>query len=170
MSSGIKKAIIFSLIFFLFFGCIEQTSEEKEHDLLVKNENIIDDSEVKGYKADINYEMKQEAMQFLDEHTEEFVSISDAIWSYAELGFQEYESSNLLANTLKHYGFKVEIGVAGIPTAISATWGSGKPVIGITGEYDALPGLSQRALPYKEPVVEGAPGHGCGHNILGTTG
>ncbi len=113
---------------------------------------------------------KSDAVAFLDGHTEELASVADAIWSYAELGFQEFKSSDVLKRLLEKYGFKVEMGVAGMPTAMVATWGSGGPVIGFTGEYDALPGLSQKAVPYKEPVVEGAPGHGCGHNLLGTTG
>ena len=76
----------------------------------------------------------------------------------------------MLVNTLKDAGFKVETQVADIPTAFVATYGEGKPVIGILGEYDALPGLSQKAKSVKEPLKEGAPGHGCGHNLLGTAG
>ncbi|MDR9770675.1 amidohydrolase [Acetomicrobium sp.] len=114
--------------------------------------------------------VKNDAAAFIHDHSEEFISVSDAIWSYAELGFQEFKSSEALKKLLEKYGFKVEMGVAGMPTAMVATWGSGKPIIGFTGEYDALPGLSQKAVPYKEPLVEGAPGHGCGHNLLGTTG
>ena len=169
MGNRIKKVLIFSLVFFVFVGCIGQTPEEKEYDSTTKGEKVIYDSEAKAYGAEID-EIKREAMQFLDGHAREFAALSDAIWSYAELGFQEYRSSNLLAYALKRQGFKVELGVAGIPTAITASWGSGKPVIGITGEYDALPSLSQMSVSHKEPVVEGAPGHGCGHNVLGTTG
>lgn len=115
-------------------------------------------------------EIKQGAAHFLDEHAEEFASISDTIWSYAELGFQEFKSSEALAKILKKYGFDVKLGVAGMPTAIVASWGSGHPAIGFLGEYDALHELSQKSLGHKEPVLEGAPGHGCGHNILGVTG
>ncbi|MEM2813611.1 MAG: amidohydrolase, partial [Candidatus Methanomethylicia archaeon] len=68
------------------------------------------------------------------------------------------------------HGFKVRIGVAGMPTAFIGEWGFGKPVIGVMGEYDALPGLSQKKVPWKEPLIEGAPGHGCGHNIHGVSG
>jgi aminobenzoyl-glutamate utilization protein B len=100
---------------------------------------------------------------------EEFGRISDAIWSYAELGLHEYRSSGLLADTLERAGFKVERGVAGMPTCFVATYGSGKPVIGLLGEYDALPMLSQKArVPRQEPVLDGAPGHGCGHNTMCT--
>ncbi len=102
---------------------------------------------------------------------EKFWRISDAIWSYAELGLEEYKSSKLLADTLEAAGFRVERGVAGMPTAFVATWshGSGQPTIGYLGEYDALPMLSQKAgVPKKEPLVPGAPGHGCNHNTMCT--
>lgn len=100
---------------------------------------------------------------------EKFGKISDAIWSYAELGLQEFKSSKLLADTLEQAGFKVERGLAGMPTCFVATYGSGKPVIGILGEYDALPMLSQKGrIPKQDPVIKGAPGHGCGHNTMCT--
>jgi aminobenzoyl-glutamate utilization protein B len=100
---------------------------------------------------------------------EKFGKISDAIWSYAELGMQEFQSSKLLAATLEDAGFVVDRGVAGMPTAFVASYGSGKPVIGILGEYDALPMISQKGrVPAKDPLVEGAPGHGCGHNTMCT--
>ncbi|MGZ5479597.1 MAG: amidohydrolase [Candidatus Aminicenantales bacterium] len=103
------------------------------------------------------------------EAVEKFGRISDKIWEYAELGLQEFNSSKLLADTLEAAGFKVERGLAGMPTCFVATYGSGKPVIGLLGEFDALPMLSQKArVPKKDPVVEGAPGHGCGHNTMCT--
>lgn len=103
------------------------------------------------------------------EAVEKFGKISDAIWSYAELGLQEFRSSALLADTLEQAGFKVERGLAGMPTCFVATYGSGKPVIGLLGEFDALPMLSQKArVPHQDPIVEGAPGHGCGHNTMCT--
>ncbi|MEM2538729.1 MAG: amidohydrolase, partial [Candidatus Methanomethylicia archaeon] len=89
---------------------------------------------------------------------------------YAELGLKEFKSSKLLADELEKHGFKVEMGIAGMPTAFIATWGSGQPVIGVMGEYDALPNLSQKKVSWKEPIVEGGPGHGCGHNIHGVSG
>lgn len=96
-----------------------------------------------------------------------FDKISDSIWSYAELGLQEYKSSALLIKTLEEAGFKVEKGLAGMPTCFVASYGSGKPVIGILVEYDALPGLSQKGRsPKEDPLVAGAPGHGCGHNLM----
>ena len=102
---------------------------------------------------------------------EKFGKISDAVWSYAELGLQEYKSSKLLADTLEKAGFKVERGLAGMPTCFMGTYGSGKPVIGILGEYDALPMISQTGrTPNQDPLVSGAPGHGCGHNTMATAG
>jgi aminobenzoyl-glutamate utilization protein B len=88
--------------------------------------------------------------------------------SLAELGYLEFESCELLARHLEEHGFTVERGVAGIPTAFVATFGNGKPVIGLLAEYDALPGMSQDTVSYKKSVVEGGNGHGCGHNLLGT--
>jgi aminobenzoyl-glutamate utilization protein B len=113
---------------------------------------------------------KKAAIEWLEEYKERLIEISDTIWGYAELGFVEFKSSKLLADELEGYGFEVKQGVAGIPTAFVASYGSGKPVIGVMGEYDALPGLSQKAVPYKEPIKEGASGHGCGHNIHGSSG
>jgi aminobenzoyl-glutamate utilization protein B len=98
---------------------------------------------------------------------EKFGRISDAVWSYAELGLQEHKSSALLIKTVEEAGFTVEKGLAGMPTCFVATYGSGKPVIGILVEYDALPMLSQKGrVPTHDPVVAGAPGHGCGHNLM----
>ncbi len=114
---------------------------------------------------------KQAALDFLgkDQTFEKFGRISDAIWSYAELGLVESRSSNLLAGTLEKEGFIIERGLAGMPTCFVATYGSGKPVIGILGEFDALPMISQKGrVPNQDPVVEGAPGHGCGHNTMCT--
>jgi len=100
---------------------------------------------------------------------EKYGTISDTIWDYAELGLQEFNSSRLLADTLEQAGFTVERGLAGMPTCFVASYGSGEPVIGLLGEFDALPMLSQKArVPTKDPVVEGAPGHGCGHNMMCT--
>jgi len=104
----------------------------------------------------------------VDQHTATFIQTSKTIWGYAELGYHEDKSSALLQHALEQAGFRVQAGVADEPTAFVATYGGGKPVIGILGEFDALPGLSQAAVPDHSPVVEGAPGHGCGHNLLGS--
>jgi aminobenzoyl-glutamate utilization protein B len=114
--------------------------------------------------------MKKAAFEWIDKNRERLIEISDAIWDYAELGFVEFKSAKLLADELESHGFEVERGVAEIPTAFVATWGSGKPVIGINGEYDALPGISNKVVPRQEPLKEGAPGHGCSHNIHGASG
>src|SRR5688572_30265623 len=89
------------------------------------------------------------------------------IWEWAEPGYQEVQSSKLLADMLSRHGFEIQHGVAQIPTAFTATVGSGSPVIGILGEYDALPGLSQKAVPTRESVRPGGFGHGCGHHLFG---
>ena len=89
------------------------------------------------------------------------------IWDWAEPGYQETKSAQLLADMLDEAGFKIERGVAGIPTAFTATAGSGRPVIGILGEYDALPGLSQAAVPEQSPRTPGGYGQGCGHHLFG---
>jgi len=116
------------------------------------------------------YAEKQMIFDYLDQPQifERYGKMSDAIWSYAELGLREFKSSKLVADNLEKEGFKVERGVAGMPTAFVASYGSGKPMIGFIAEYDALPMLSQKGrVPYKEGLVEGAPGHGCGHNQQG---
>jgi aminobenzoyl-glutamate utilization protein B len=104
----------------------------------------------------------------LDARAEAYRDIAMQIWSFAEVGYQEEKSSALLQAQLKAAGFDVKAGVAEIPTAFTATWGSGKPVIGIIGEFDALPGLSQAASPDRKAIVENGPGHGCGHHLFGT--
>ena len=106
-------------------------------------------------------------LQALESKAAEYGEVAQTIWSYAELGYQEEQSSALLQNTLESEGFKIEKGVAGIPTAFVATFGTGGPTIGILAEYDALPGLSQKAVPYKISN-EGRGGHACGHHLFGT--
>lgn len=112
---------------------------------------------------------KAEAIGIIDKKQEMLNDVNDSIWEFAETAFKEFKSAEKLASTLEAEGFKVERGVAGIETAFTATYGNGKPVIGLLGEYDALSGLSQIAgSAEKAPLVAGAPGHGCGHNCLGT--
>lgn len=89
------------------------------------------------------------------------------IWTWAEPGYQEEKSSTLLAKWLEEAGFRVERKVAGMPTAFTATFGTGQPVIGILGEFDALPGLSQQATPYRQPREDSTWGHACGHHLFG---
>ena len=112
---------------------------------------------------------KQAVLDWLGEPetVAKFGRISDAIWSYAELGLQEHKSSALLIRTLEQAGFTVEKGLAGMPTCFLASDGAGRPVVGILVEYDALPMLSQQGRnPKQAPLVAGAPGHGCGHNLM----
>jgi aminobenzoyl-glutamate utilization protein B len=104
----------------------------------------------------------------IDQRAKTYGEVALKIWSFAEVGYQETRSSALLQEQLKAAGFEVKAGVADIPTAFVASWGSGKPVIGIIGEFDALPGLSQAAAPDRKPLVANGPGHGCGHHLFGT--
>ncbi len=112
-------------------------------------------------------ELKNELLRVIDQRSQMLIEVSDALWEYAEIALLEYESSGLLIKTLEEEGFDVEGGVAGLPTAFVASYGSGKPIIGILAEYDALPGLSQDNKPYKKVRIEGGAGHGCGHNLFG---
>lgn len=104
----------------------------------------------------------------IDERAPAYRDVALKIWSFAEVGYQEERSSALLQQQLREAGFDVQAGVAEIPTAFVATWGRGDPVIGIVGEFDALPGLSQAAVPERQPIDPNGPGHGCGHHLFGT--
>lgn len=108
-----------------------------------------------------------EVLKHLETKTAYYSDIAQQIWGLAEMGYQEKQSSALLQNTLANAGFKITTAVAGIPTAFTAEYGSEGPVIAILGEYDALPGLSQKAIPSKESAGEKA-GHACGHHLFGT--
>ena len=109
--------------------------------------------------------------EWIESNRPMFVELSNEVWGHAELGYKEFESSQTLEDALEEAGFKLERGVADIPTAFVASYGNAaSPVIGILGEYDALPGLSQDCVPYQKPLESGAPGHGCGHNLLGVAG
>ena len=107
------------------------------------------------------------AISYLDNSFQQYDALQKQIWANPELGFLETFSSSLLQKHLVENGFDIETGVAGMPTAFVATYGSGEPVIGILAEFDALPGLSQDTVPYRKPLVEGGNGHGCGHNVFG---
>lgn len=111
---------------------------------------------------------KRQAMTSLDEDKEKYAEIAHEIWELAELGYLEEKSSALLQKTLKEAGFNVQAGVADIPTAFVGSFGAGKPVIGILAEFDALPGLSQEAVPYKSKRAGCTAGHACGHHLFGT--
>ncbi len=106
--------------------------------------------------------------EILEKKKEKIIDVSDKVWEFAELPYEEYNSCNLLIKVLEDEGFKINKGVADMPTAFTASFGNGKPVLGFLGEYDALDKLSQVAGCIKRnPIKEGEPGHGCGHNILG---
>ncbi|WP_144607094.1 amidohydrolase [Algoriphagus algorifonticola] len=111
--------------------------------------------------------LKEEVKASVDQRFDALTDLSDRIWSFEEIAFRETQSAKALADYAEELGFRVTRGVAEIPTAFVAEYGSGSPVIGILGEFDALPGLSQNKVPYKSPLNEGAPGHGCGHNLFG---
>jgi aminobenzoyl-glutamate utilization protein B len=117
--------------------------------------------------AAIEMKNKEEAVASIEKRKAEMIKLSDQIWAFAETALREHKSSRALSDYAEQQGFKVERGVAGMPTAFVATYGQGRPVIGILGEFDALPGISQKASPVKEPLEAGAPGHGCGHNLFG---
>jgi aminobenzoyl-glutamate utilization protein B len=109
--------------------------------------------------------IKAQAFARIDGMQKQAQVMVDTVFSFSELGFQEFETSRYLSGVLQDHGFKVENGVAGMPTAWVASWGSGKPVIGLISDIDALPGVSQKpGVAYHAPLVEGAPGHGEGHN------
>ncbi len=109
----------------------------------------------------------EDVLPYVEARSTTGVELADEIWSLAELGYQERQSSALLQRYLSGEGFSIDSGVAGIPTAFIASHGSGKPIIGILAEFDALPGLSQAAAPRRQPLLEGAPGHACGHHLFG---
>jgi len=111
--------------------------------------------------------VKQAAVAGVERRAADLIKLSDAIWGFAETALRETRSSAALADYAEQQGFRVTRGVAGMPTAFIAEFGSGSPVIGIVGEFDALPGISQKTQPTREALVAGAPGHGCGHNLFG---
>ena len=110
---------------------------------------------------------KKTALDLIEKQRTELIAVSDRVWELAETALKEEQSAKVLADYAEAKGFKVERGVAGLPTAFVASYGGGRPVIAIMGEYDALPGISQKASTVKEPLKPGAGGHGCGHNLFG---
>ena len=110
---------------------------------------------------------KGDALAAVDRQEPELIRLADQIWRFAETALREVRSAALLADHAEAHGFRVTRGVAGMPTAFVAEYGTGRPIIGILGEYDALPGLSQKPTTIREPFEAGAAGHGCGHNLFG---
>jgi len=111
---------------------------------------------------------KESAIQGIDAKSQQYAATAHKIWEFAEVGYQEVKSSALLQETLTQAGFKIEKGVEGMPTAFVASYGTGKPVIAILGEYDALPGISQDAVPELKKAEGRTSGHACGHHLFGT--
>ena len=103
----------------------------------------------------------------INSHQQQFEKVALQIWDIAEVGYQEYQSSSLLKESLAKEGFRIEDNVANIPTAFIAEYGEGSPIIGILGEFDALPGLAQTASPFKEKYKDNIAGHACGHHLFG---
>lgn len=112
--------------------------------------------------------IKKEIQQSIEKQKINLIESSDAIWEFAETSLVEFESSKTLMDYARKNGFDVKPGVAGIKTAFTASYGEGKPIIGILGEFDANAGISQKRQPTREPRIMGAAGHGCGHNLFGT--
>jgi aminobenzoyl-glutamate utilization protein B len=122
---------------------------------------------VVGFGASVET-AKEQVIHFINQHNEHYCQVAKQIWDYAEVGYQEEKSSGLLQQQLETSGFSVERGVAGMPTAFVASYGQGRPVVALIAEFDALPGLSQEVETARKAVVEGDPGHGCGHHLFGT--
>ena len=115
-----------------------------------------------------NLIIAEDIIHSINDHKDNFEDVALKIWEFAELGYQEIKSSNKLAKSLENEGFKIEKGVAGIPTAFIAEFNNGGPVIGILGEFDALPGLAQTNSPFKEVIDNSTgAGHACGHHLFG---
>ncbi len=111
----------------------------------------------------------QTAISWIDQDKAAYNELATFVWEHPELSLVEFKSSARIQQYLAANGFKIEKGVAGMSTAFVATWGAGKPVVGIMGEFDALPNLSQqKGVASQKPIIPGAPGHGCGHNLFGT--
>ncbi len=111
---------------------------------------------------------KKDVQRSIEKRAKEYEKIAKSIWNWAEVGYQEEKSSGLLKKTLSDEGFSIESGVAEIPTAFVAEFGSGKPIIGILAEFDALPGISQDVATERKPIIDGGAGHACGHHLFGT--
>ena len=116
----------------------------------------------------ISQTTKNQFQQSIDDRAEQFETIAKSIWDWAEMGYQEEKSSSLLQQTLKEEGFSIQAGVADLPTAFIAEYGSGSPIIGILAEFDALPGISQQVATVRKPIPNKNGGHACGHHLFGT--
>lgn len=120
------------------------------------------------FAVDRTTNVKDEIAASIEAKKSKYVHISREIWGFAELGYLEHKSSLILQTALEDEGFSVESGIAEMPTAFVASFGKGKPIVGILAEFDALPGMSQDTVPRRKPLIKNGPGHGCGHNLFGT--
>ncbi|MFT3933238.1 MAG: amidohydrolase [Chitinophagaceae bacterium] len=132
--------------------------------LLSTSSYFISTAQVKPVKVPEN---KKAVLASVEKHQQELINLSDSVWKFAETALKEKQSAKALADYAEKNGFNVRRGVAEMPTAFIAEYGSGKPIIGLLGEFDALPGLSQKAQTAREALQKDAPGHGCGHNMFG---
>src|SRR6267142_5831784 len=122
-------------------------------------------AQTKVYDSASIASLKKEILPIVASKEKQVQEMVDMVFSFGELGFQEFETSKYLTGILEKEGFKVETGIAGIPTAWMATWGTGKPVIAIGSDIDGIPQGSQKpGVAWHDPIIEGAPGHGEGHN------
>ena len=113
-------------------------------------------------------DVKEQLAAFIDANADQYAATAQHIWDLAEVGYMETESSETLQGVLRDAGFEVASGVAGMPTAFVATYGGGGPIIGIMGEYDALPGINQSRSSSPDPIPGKIAGHACGHHLFGT--
>ena len=113
-------------------------------------------------------DVKDQLAAFIDANADQYAETAQHIWDLAEVGYMEAESSETLQGVLRDAGFEIASGVAGMPTAFIATYGGGGPIIGIMGEYDALPGINQSRSPEPDPIPGKIAGHACGHHLFGT--
>jgi aminobenzoyl-glutamate utilization protein B len=120
-----------------------------------------------GSSSSVTAQGSESILDFIDSRYESTATLARTLWEFAEVGYQETRSSTLLQQTLDGEGFAIETGIAGIPTAFTATYGSGGPVIAILAEFDALPGINQDAVSSRLPIDGKAAGHACGHNLFG---
>ena len=111
---------------------------------------------------------KKNIQESIEQRAKDYENIAKSIWGWAALGYQEEKSSALLKETLSNEGFSIKSGVAEIPTAFVAEYGSGSPIIGILAEFDALPGISQEVAIKRKPILDQVGGHACGHHLFGT--
>ena len=152
---SMKKTLILASLFLFSLSIYSQKKAAKE--TKTASNQLMSDQKIETLRKELLTEIDQKATFT--------AQLNDQLFSYAELGFQEFETYKLLTTLLEKEGFTIEKGLSGIPTAWMAKWGSGKPVIAVGSDIDCIPKASQKpGVAYHDPIVEGAPGHGEGHN------